>query len=244
MKRLFFLIACLAVTACVGGSGVSARVISTLNTIGTGEQRVLVELRDGDGALMSLDNIPNATLRDENGSPVGVYPGELVWVVPETQPAYSFTVEIPEAETYQLTIDTGGEQGETPPAGLVSVDETIQVGAGETAPPIDGESLTGPELVVFASLERCPSESCQPMIDQVKSVAAESGLDWRVVEVFLNPEVVDVQDLEFSPVVGEWGLPSQPWLYAIDGSGNVAALFEGAVSDRELVEAVDAITLG
>jgi len=241
LKRLLVVIAVLAVAACSAGPPFSARVISTLNTIGTGEQRVLVELRNGDGELLALDVVPNATLRDENGSPLGVYPGELVWVVPDTQPAYAFVVEIPEPETYQLTID-GGELGETPPAGLVAVEEPFQVVAGEPAPPIDGEPVTGPVLIVFASPDRCPPQSCQPMIDQVEPLADAGGVGFRAVEVFVDPDVDDEADLELSPDVEQWGLISQPWLYTIDMSGVVVAVFEGAVSDADVEGAIALIS--
>lgn len=241
MKRLLVALSLLAVAACSGGPAFSARVISTLNTIGTGEQRILVELRDGDGELLALDVVPNATFRDENGSPMGVYPGELVWVVPDTQPAYVFVVEIPEPETYQLTID-GGELGETPPAGLVAVEQPIQVVVGESVPPIDGEGVTGPLLVVFASPDRCPSLSCGPMIEQVETLADAHGTSFRSVGVFANPDVDDETDLELAPEVEEWGLISQPWLYAIDSSGVAAAVFEGAVSDVEIEGAIDLIS--
>lgn len=103
-------------------------------TIGTGEQRVLVELRGADGTLTTVQGTPTATLRDENGAPQGTFPGELVWVVPETQPAYAFLVDFPGAGTYQLTVD-GGDLGETPPAGVMAVAETIQVAAGESRRP-------------------------------------------------------------------------------------------------------------
>lgn len=240
MKRLLVLTLCGALTACLGGPSFSARVISTLGTVGTGEQRVLVELRGAESSLTTVEGTPTATLRNEDGAPLGTFTGELVWIVPGAQPAYAFLVDIPEAGTYQLTVD-GGALGETPPAGLVAVGETTQVGVGEPAPPIDGENVVGPELVVFANLERCPSQSCQPMIDQVASEADNSGLSWRVVDVFLDPDAEDIGDL-VAPVVEDWGLPSQPWLYAIDDSGTVTAVFEGALSDRELEDATALIS--
>lgn len=240
MKALLVAIALISVAACSAGPPFSARVISTLNTIGTGEQRILVELRDRDGELLALDMVPNATLRDENGSPLGVYPGELIWVVPDSQPAYVFVVEIPEPETYQLTID-GGPLGETPPAGLIAVEAPIQVVAGDAAPPISGESVTGPLVVVFASPQRCPSQSCVPMIDLVESLADESGVHLEIVDVFANPDAADEADLELSPDVEGWGLISQPWLYVIDVSGKVAAVFEGAVSESEAASAIGSV---
>lgn len=232
----------LLVAACTTGPTFTAGVISTLNSVGTGEQRVLIELRNAQGEPFAVDSVPNATLRDENGSPLGVYPGALVWLVPDEVPVYAFVMEIPEAETYQVTV-AAGEFRETPPAGFVAVEEPIQVEAGEAAPNIEGNPVTGPSLVVFASTNWCPARSCQPMIDQAEAAAdSNPGLVWSQTEVFANPEVGTEEDLELAPVVDDWGLPSQPWLYVIDSDGVVSSLFEGAVSDRELEEAVARVT--
>jgi hypothetical protein len=37
----------------------------------------------------------------------------------------------------------------------------------------------------------------------------------------------------------EWQLPSEPWIYIIDGDGTVVAAFEGAVNDDELTAVLD-----
>lgn len=240
MKRFVLVVlGGLLLVACAGVPPFTAGVISTINTIGVGEQRVLVELRN-QGRPFVVDVVPNATLRNEDGSPLGVYPGELVWVTDE-EPAYAFVVSIPEAETYQLTVD-GGELGETPPAGFVALDEPIQVATGEEAPSVAGEPVESPLLLVFASPDWCPSGSCRPMIDQVEEAVAGTDRPWRLVEVFANPEVEAEEDLVLSDDVEAWGLPSQPWLYAISADGTISAMFEGAVSDRELDAAVATIS--
>lgn len=243
MKRVLYLIVgMLLAAACTTGPGLTASVISTLNTVGTGEQRVLIELRDAQGEPLASESVPNVTLRNENGSPLGVYPGELVWLVPDEVPVYAFVMQIPEAETYQVTVDAG-ELGETPPAGFVAVEDPIQVEVGELAPDLGGEPFPGPSLVVFASPNWCPARSCQPMIDQTEAVAESNpDLSWAQVEVFADPQAESEEELELAPVVDDWGLPSQPWLYVIDDAGLVSSRFEGALSDRELEEAVAAIT--
>lgn len=241
MKRLLILVVCGLLAGCGGGTSISARVISTLGTVGPGEQRVLVEVRNGDGELLALDSPPHATLRDENGSPMGVYPGELVWQIPGGQPAYAFLMDIPFAGTLQLTVDAGG-LGETPPAGFLTVADPVHAGVGESAPPVEGEALSGPVLVVFASPAWCPTESCELMVDQVESAARNSGVDWEQVEVFANPQVESSSDLEFSPEVAAWGIPSQPWLYVVDATGTVAAVYEGAIADGELQDAIALIS--
>ncbi len=237
------MLALVAFTACAAGSSFSATVISTFDTIGTGEQRVLVQLRDGDGQLLDLaPEVPTATLRDENGSPLGTYPGELVWVIPDEQPAYAFVMDIPGAETYQITVEAR-DLGETGPAGFVAVDETIQVGVGESAPQVGGQDIPAPAIVVFASPDHCPSRSCLPMLELAQSSADDAREVGLVgVEVFVNPEAKDQEDLVLSPDIEAWGLPSQPWLYVVDADGRVAALFEGALSETELATALALVT--
>lgn len=228
------------IAACATGPAFTAGVISTLNSVGTGEQRVLIELRDASGEPFAAESVPNATLRDENGSPLGVYPGERVWLVPDEVPIYAFVMEIPEPETYQVTVDVG-ELGESPPAGFVAVADPVQVGVGESPPPVDGTEVTGPSLLVFASPDWCPARSCGPLIDQAAVAAADSGIVFTQVEVFDNPNAAAEDELVLAPVVEAWGLPSQPWLYVIDADGLVASLFEGAISDRELEQAVEEV---
>jgi len=80
------------------------------------------------------------------------------------------------------------------------------------------------------------------MLQQVESLAEDNGVPFRAVDVFIDPGVADEADLELTPEVEEWGLISQPWLYAIDSSGLVAAVFEGAVSDDEVEDAIDLIS--
>jgi len=232
--------AALVVASCAGAAAVSANVMSTGGTVGTGQQRVLIELLDADREPITLGAPPTATLRDENGSPLGSYAGELVWVVPDEVPAYAFWMEIPVAETYQVTIDTGSS-GETRPVGLVAVDDTVQVDVADPAPSVGGEPTVGPALIVFASPTWCPSRSCRPMIDQVAAAASAAGLEWRLVDVFANPEAASEDDLVLARDVETWGLPSQPWVYVVDAGGVVSGVFEGAVSDDELTGAIDLV---
>lgn len=236
MKRSIWVAGLAILTACSSGAGMTASVISTLNTIGPGSQRVLVEVVDSDGASVILETAPVATLRDENGSPIMTATGESVWLVPDEAMAYAFALEIPEPETYQLTIETGDV--ELPPAGFTVVADPQQVESGEMAPPIAGVTVTGPALVVFASPDWCPANSCQPLIDQVAAAAADADIEFISAEVFANPDAGAEADLELSADVTAWGIPSQPWLFVVGDDGEIAAAFEGAVSDGELSAAI------
>jgi hypothetical protein len=79
------------------------------------------------------------------------------------------------------------------------------------------------------------------MIALVGPLADDEGISFEVVDVFANPDVADEADLELSPDVEEWGLISQPWLYVIDASGSVTAVFEGAVSEAEVANAIGSV---
>jgi predicted transcriptional regulator len=46
----------------------------------------------------------------------------------------------------------------------------------------------------------------------------------------------------FRPQVLAWRLPTEPWVFAIDKQGRVAARLEGAFSAAELEEAVEKAT--
>jgi hypothetical protein len=50
------------------------------------------------------------------------------------------------------------------------------------------------------------------------------------------------EELTVVPATGEWGLPSEPWVFVVDGSGIVSSAFEGAASNDELTTAIDAIS--
>lgn len=254
----------LALAACSGGVDAIATVASTQGSVGVGPQRILVAVIDQetDEYLAREDVTPVAVLRDGIGSPLGEYEGEFVWTIPDVRGLYAFEMDIPGANTYQLTIEAG-ELGELGPIGLIAFGEPLQVAPGEDAPrsetrtvagtpledltsdPDPDESFyemtvaeavdSGPSVIVFATPAWCTSQSCGPMLDQVKAIAPEfPGLNFVHVEVYENIHVTDPQDLVTVPAIGEWGIPSEPWLYVTDGNGVVSAAFEGAISEDEL----------
>src|SRR5690606_13652086 len=94
------------------------------NSIGTGQQRLLVgviDLPTGD-MVASPDVTPVAVLRDEIGSPLGEYEGQFLWTIPDVVGLYAFHVEVPGPATYQLDIDAGS-LGKLAPIGFVATDD-------------------------------------------------------------------------------------------------------------------------
>ena len=97
-----------------------------------------------------------------------------------------------------------------------------------------------PFVVTFATPKFCSSAVCAPTLDIVKKVSK----DWPQVE-FIHVEVYsnldDPGNLKPVPAVREWRLPSEPWVFVVDGDGKVAAKFEGTLSPRELDETLEAL---
>jgi hypothetical protein len=57
------------------------------------------------------------------------------------------------------------------------------------------------------------------------------------VEIFKDLESNDVV-----PTVSAWELPTDPWLFAIDGSGEIVARIDAAFDPEEMQSLVDAVT--
>jgi hypothetical protein len=95
-----------------------------------------------------------------------------------------------------------------------------------------------PVILLFATPALCQSRVCGPVVDVAEQVKASRGGDVKFVhqEIYNGNEV----DQGFRPQVLSWRLPTEPWAFAVDRSGKVAARLEGAFSAAELDQAVDA----
>lgn len=96
-----------------------------------------------------------------------------------------------------------------------------------------------PFVLTFATPRLCTSRVCGPTLDTVKEVKADYS-DVRFIHV--EPyDLSDQSELKTEPWVDEWGLPSEPWVFVIDGDGTVAAKFEVIAGEAELRSAIDAV---
>jgi hypothetical protein len=90
-----------------------------------------------------------------------------------------------------------------------------------------------PFVVIFATPKFCQSQTCGPMLDIFQNVAKGfPKLTFIHIEPYELP--ADPSKLQPAPTASEWGLPSEPWAFAIDSSGQVVAKFEGAVAPEEI----------
>jgi hypothetical protein len=103
---------------------------------------------------------------------------------------------------------------------------------------VDFADVVGKEPVVltFATPLLCQSRVCGPVVDIAEQVKAEYGdrAHFIHMEIFRNNDVAQ----GYRPQVADWRLPSEPWVFAIDKTGKVAARLEGAFSAHELERAV------
>ena len=99
-----------------------------------------------------------------------------------------------------------------------------------------------PVMLLFATPGLCPSRICGPVADIVEQLKSERGDQAE----FVHMEIYNGNRPELGqrPQVLTYGLPSEPWLFAIDRRGRVAARIEGAFSLGEGKEALDSALAG
>ena len=99
-----------------------------------------------------------------------------------------------------------------------------------------------PLMVVFSTPAYCQTATCGPQLDVIKDVKAEYAdtMNFIHVEVYDNPHEIegDLTNAVISPTVEEWGLPSEPWTFIIDGDGVIRAKFEAFTTRAELDDAL------
>jgi hypothetical protein len=109
-----------------------------------------------------------------------------------------------------------------------------------------------PFVLIFATPAFCQSAQCGPTLERVKKAAATAPDDIAFINVEpyqttftegrLQPVLDENGQLKPVPAVDEWGILSEPWIFAVDGNGIVRASFEGVASDEELKAAFEAIS--
>ncbi len=121
---------------------------------------------------------------------------------------------------------------------LEKIDTRIPPDSMHTA---DFQKVLGkkPVVVLFSTPQLCESRVCGPVVDVQAQVAEETGSD---VE-FIHSEIYNENDPNkgVNSPVKAFGLPTEPWLFAIDKRGIVRHRIEGAFGLGELREAVEAI---
>lgn len=101
-----------------------------------------------------------------------------------------------------------------------------------------------PVVVTFSTPLYCATATCGPQIDEVLELRKRFG-DRAIyihVEIYDNPHEIqgDLTRGRIADAVKQWGLPSEPWTFVINGAGVVAARFEAYTTASEIAPALEA----
>ena len=110
-----------------------------------------------------------------------------------------------------------------------------------------------PFILIFATPKFCTSAQCGPTLDRLKPVAAAhpevtfinvEPYKLQEVDGQLQPVLDQDNGLQATDVTNQWGLLTEPWIFAVDRAGIVRGSYEVAVSDAELDAVLAEITAG
>jgi len=223
--------------------------------------------RDPNKAVATVEGAFDWTIQDERGMYI------LDVDLPEAGTwGAEFTTEAPgsPAETVRLTFDVHDSSptvavGEKAPASVtptladvggnpkrISTDTHPDAAFYETSV-ADALAEHKPFVLVFATPKFCTSAQCGPTLDRLKPVAAA-----HPEITFINVEPYQLQDVDgqLQPVLdangglqatdatNQWGLLTEPWIFAVDRDGIVRGSYEVAVSDAELDAVLAELTAG
>jgi hypothetical protein len=88
-----------------------------------------------------------------------------------------------------------------------------------------------PVAVLFATPARCTTQYCGPVLDSLLPLVDtyRDRVDIVHVDIYKN-----LRTIETSPTVTAWALPSEPWLFGVDGTGVITARLDGAFGQDEM----------
>ena len=232
-------------------------------------QRLMVALVEADtSAFLAAPDLPaEAILVAPDGQELSTE-ADFVWTVPDEVGIYLIRATFDQAGTWWVKIKARGMTESMQSSFIVGEDEDPMPGVGDPAisaetrttadyeldelstdPDPDPDFYTTsldqaiasgqPTVIVFATPAFCVSQTCGPMLDQVKAVAQEHpGTNFLHVEIYENAHTATATDLQIDPAVTAWGLPSEPWVFVVDENGVVSARFEGTLQEGELEAAL------
>lgn len=258
-------------TACGGNSQPIALVASSPGSLEVGHQRVLLGLVDPEtqAFLPEPELTASATFAGPGNETLEV-PLEFIWAIPDARGLYRANLDLATAGAWSVTISADGYESTEPTPFMVS-EETDMPRIGDAAPAVPtrtadthdiAQITTDPEpdprfyrlsldealaddrptVIAFATPAFCTSETCGPVLDNVKLVAGEHPqVDFVHVEIYENVDADSFEDLVPVEAVEAWALPSEPWVFVTDSEGIVTARFEGTIDPQELEEALSGL---
>lgn len=93
-----------------------------------------------------------------------------------------------------------------------------------------------PLMVMFATPAYCQTAVCGPAVDTFVDLAEDR--DWGDLG-FLHVEIFTDAGVTVAEPVRDWGLPSEPWLFALDSSGEIVERIDGPMIAEELARVAE-----
>ena len=110
-----------------------------------------------------------------------------------------------------------------------------------------------PFMLIFATPKFCTSQQCGPTLDQFKPIAAAhkdvtfinaEPYQLKVADGALQPVLDAKNQLQATEVTDQWGLASEPWIFAVDRNGIVRGSYEVMITPAELDAILPVISAG
>ena len=102
-----------------------------------------------------------------------------------------------------------------------------------------------PLVVLFSTPAFCVSATCGPQLDILARLKDRYGdrANFIHVEVFEDPHLIEGNRFSArqAPAVEEWGLPTEPWTFIVDGDGRVSHKFEQFTPEEVLEAALETV---
>jgi hypothetical protein len=182
--------------------------------------------------------------------------------LPERRAIYTIEPTLAVAGNWSGRLDYGGEKSDF----AFTVDEKAEVPLpGDTAPAPKSPTVDDPDgvdpictrdpqcplhqvsldevigsgrpvAVYFGTPALCQTQYCGPVLDTLLEVAPDYQDRIDVVHVEIYTDLTGRTEVD---AVQRWGLPSEPWLFAVDGDGQVVARLDGAFDASEMRDLLD-----
>ncbi len=251
----------------LAGTPSPVQVVLVSGDFGVGRPRVSFVLYEGTAPLRDVQGVvlTAVSLDDPEGEPV--WSGTAESYTDYVIPYWVVYPELPTPGYWGMTAEITLANGEKTVSTFVvgALEETSSPAIGEMAPASHNRTIhTEPDLSKLSSGANpdpafyqmtvaeaiasgkptvvgiltpglCQTSFCAPVLDSVKQVRDEVGerVNFIHIEVY-----ADFETLAPVPEMAEWGLVTEPWVFVLDENGRVAAKFNGPVSPRELMAAL------
>ena len=169
----------------------------------------------------------------------------LTFTVRDSVPTVRIGQRVPASKT-PTAADVGGDLTK------ISTDKTPDP-AFYSISVADAVAARKPFMLIFATPKFCASAQCGPTLERFKTIAAAhpeitfinvEPYQLEVVDGQLQPVLDANSQLQATAVTEQWGLLSEPWIFAVDRDGIARGSYEVTITDKEVESIIPVLTAG